>query len=165
MILDKDDVRALRKADSISFVMSDDGALVLCFLEDAWAGEIKTLSVADQKAFPKRADVTSARVREIGPGKHDGSGPMAYRNSIQYSQTWPTIAASLRTGDDIGLLFMGDHLTTPAMKKAGLHGDVLFIVVTRGKKQYTYQVLSSINPDNSNRMVKDRYDKVSVWDK
>ena len=154
MIIDKDDLRALRAADSISFIQTEEGPVIKCYKSTGFGDSIRILSVADQRVFSERAPMTDERARTIGEGEHTDKSSIKYVQSIKYDRTWPTVAASLRAGDDLQLLFEKDYYSYDSLLSAGFHADVLFLDVRRGKKVFTHYIGVDVARDGFNRMVK-----------
>lgn len=64
-----------------------------------------------------------------------------------------SILATLRAGDEIALEFSPDGHSNDYVRTAGLHADVLYLHVYRkGVSHATFELESSICPDNSARM-------------
>lgn len=62
------------------------------------------------------------------------------------------VVSMLRVGDEIAFEFCPDHHTNQYMERADLHGDILRLVVTRGKRRHYFEVDHSNCPDNTARM-------------
>lgn len=62
------------------------------------------------------------------------------------------VASTLRVGDDIAFQFCPDYHTNQNMEKAGLHGDVLRLIVTRKKRRLYFEIDHMTCPDNTARM-------------
>lgn len=169
--LSADDVRALRTADTVSFHYYDGRGYVQLTLDGGErTGEPRTLTVAEQRAFPQGVDRSAERRRTIdvttemhGYGA-DGwsswnaeSEPRAAAfemiNSAQYSDVWRTLVSLMRKGDRLTLAWVADN-NTDNYRAAGLHGDHLKVIIVRGETRLTFNLVTAVRPDNSARMIR-----------
>lgn len=67
--------------------------------------------------------------------------------------TWQTIAGFLVVGDELELLWLPDVESTPALIAAGLHCDILRIVLYREKYRFHYNIGVLIGKSNDMRMI------------
>lgn len=77
----------------------------------------------------------------------DGNGQNGWFHSA-----WEFPWASLRTGDTVRFYWFPDANRNEVLREAGLHADVLFVDITRGKSTHRYVAATQIAPDNSARM-------------
>jgi len=73
--------------------------------------------------------------------------------------TTETMRSFLKTGDEIYLDWGIDYHTNDYMKRANLHGDVLFLKIVRTSKagkqaRFTFKISSQVCENNSARMIK-----------
>jgi hypothetical protein len=68
---------------------------------------------------------------------------------------WRTIASLLKVGDVLTLEWSRDAASHETMRKLGLHGDRLRLLVVRGKARLWFELATSICPDNTARMIRD----------
>lgn len=169
-VLTADDVKALRRAETVVFRLRNGRYTIEAGI--GWMTEARTYTAAEQRIFPDLSTGSSERERVIetfGAIQPYGSGTYTARystgfamiNSAQFTQTWITIASLLRAGDVLSLRFLADAHTNDNLRKAGLHGDVLRLDVTRDQGHLVidgtvlaFDVISSTSPDNTARMVR-----------
>ena len=63
-----------------------------------------------------------------------------------------SVLSLLRVGDKVGFQFYPDAHSTQNTREAGLHGDVLRLLIERGKQRLCFEVATSMCPENSARM-------------
>ena len=73
-------------------------------------------------------------------------------SSAQYSEVWRTLASILRKGDRLTLQWVADN-NTDNIRKANLHSDHLQLSVQRGETRLTFNLITSVCPENSARMI------------
>lgn len=161
--LTADDVKALRKAEKVVFRLLHGVATI-----EAGIGKMlcdnRRYTDVERRLFPDRAYGSSDRERTVTVSGvatnwyadkpvHEGLTGFEMLHTAQHNATWQTIAGLLRAGDALHLHFDGDAHTNENLRKAGMHGDVLRLVVHRGETKMTFMVTSSAGPDNSARMV------------
>ena len=69
-----------------------------------------------------------------------------------FASAWEFPWETLRTGDVVSFYWYPDAHTSENLRAAGLHGDVLYVDITRGKRSARYVAGTSMCPDNSARM-------------
>jgi hypothetical protein len=151
LTIDRDDLNAIRKADSVVFRHYQGVATIECIKRDrdefgdkerrrdiVVAGSISHSSWN----YEDRESFSSACTSITSAGFHEG---------------WRTINAALRIGDSLKLEFRADEGTNGYVKDANLHADELWLRVERGegaKRNRLFFLLdSTICPSNSARMV------------
>jgi len=147
-ILTKKDIAALRKADGLSVSLREGTSTVR----------------ATKKNAPTDADPYATDVDHIIPApvflrnfKYNADDKSA--RCFSHMNFWrgqdahiEAVTALLRVGDDIGFEFYPDCHTNQYMEAAGLHGDVLRLIVTRGKRRLCIEIDHCHCPDNTARM-------------
>lgn len=173
--LTKDDITAIRRADSAVFRIHQ-GRATLELGVSKWADDRGHVvwNVADQTLFPEIPDFVSdgrerRRVIEVlgtltGSSDDtstrplsDGSSAFYMLHSAKYHHPWLTWAQMLvKPGDVVVLSFYADAHTNDYARHAGLHVDTLTVYLRRtGQKcPIAFSMGESITPDNSARMVK-----------
>lgn len=151
--LTADDVKALRKADTVSFHTNEDGTFIRASFKD----DVVTKTNAD--LFPVRNNRARERQIVIDHESYDAFYAFAMVHTAQYSRTFQSIARLLRKGDFIALRWGKDSNTNETLRKAGLHADQLDVVIYRGKAgtdPLVFTVETSVCPDNTARMIRNR---------
>lgn len=168
--LSADDVRALRTADTVSFHYYDGRGYIQLTIDGERSGTLRVLSVADQRAFPQRVDMSAERRRMIdvtteilGYGADGWTGwshetePRAAAfemvHAAQYSDVWTTLASLIRKGDRLTLKWTADN-NTDITRNAGLHSDHLQLIIVRGDARLTFNLVTAVRLDNSARMIR-----------
>lgn len=156
--------------------------------------DIKALRTADRVSFhhlhgdPHGSIVATKRVNNAGPfedrerdhrmtccvtfsgrfedSRVDRHNCDCFAMVYAYSEVWQTIAAFLRTGDEILLEWYADGQCNGYCEKAivqdgpgagmRLHADVLYLKVMRKGKRYSFYLDASICPNNTARMIRPR---------
>lgn len=167
--LSADDLRALRTADTVSFHYYDGRGYIQLTINDS-ANDARILSATEQRAFPQGVDMSAARRRiiDVSTDMHgygsDGwsswnasteprAAGFAMVSSAQYSEVWRTLASILRKGDRLTLQWVADN-NTDNIRSANLHSDHLKLSVQRGETRLTFNLMTSVCPDNSARMIR-----------
>jgi len=156
-ILTREQLRAIRKAQSISFhgnsLVGRDGKLYDEHTIRAGLDRSGSDTVVEIR-------VNGAFGRWDSFGHHTGKATgFAMIGSSQFSPTWRTIAGLLREGDEIHLSWLADHHSNGYVHAVGLHVDVLKLTIVRkspttGKKsEMHFEVEIGVSPDNSARMI------------
>lgn len=162
--LTTDDVKALRKAESVVFRLHKGRYTI-----EAGIGKMlcdnRPYTDVERRLFPDLATGSSDRERVLtvhgyidsyqGRRFTEDSKGFAMINSAHLVPTWQTVARLLRAGDEITLHFLGDAHTTLALEEVGMHGDVVRLNVHRADgSTMTFEVAHSTGPDNTARMVR-----------
>lgn len=168
-VLRGDDLKALRTADSIVFRMHKGVATIEAGLEGGWGEEPRIFTPTQQRTFPTTDTGSRERIRVVTvqgvitsydrdeTRRPTGDEGVAFEmiHSAQYSDVWQTVVSLLRVGDALTLHFVADGDTTDYLRKAGLHGDRLDLVVRRGEgRPMTFTLDSRVCPANTARMIK-----------
>lgn len=148
MALNRNQIRALRSADSVSF-----------YTDDARRTTITaTIKATESDPFEKRLDiVVESRFESFAPGS--GSKFVSAYASLLCADTsahWQSVASTIRDGDDVRLIWSADAATTQALRSAGFRGDVLRIEIARdgGEARFSFDLIVAVREDNTARMVK-----------
>lgn len=149
-VLDKDDVKAIRNADTICFRYANGTATVECIKKDRDEFGEKE----------RRRDITvlgtvfNGYDEDMGRARGQSfTSAFVHFGSAQYHEGWRTIAQMLRTGDQLRLEFRTDDATNGYVKDAKLHADLLYLRVERAGKRMFFLLDVSVCPDNTARMV------------
>ena len=155
--LTSDDVKALRQADQVSFHFHQDQGSI-----------VATKRVKNPGPFGERERRHEFNVSSSFSG-NKGSKPrqcFAMEHGASYSETWQTIAQSLKAGDEVTLHWSADGERTGYLEGAKvsqdntcaagmeLHADALYLQVRRGDKRLSFFLSVSICPDNTARMIR-----------
>lgn len=146
MALNRNQIRALRSADSVSFYTDNESRTTIT----------ATIKATESDPFEKRLDiVVESRFESFAPGSEFAS---AYASLLcaDTSAHWQSIASTIRDGDDVRLIWSADAATTQALRSAGFRGDVLRIEVARdgGEARFSFDLIVAVCEDNTARMVK-----------
>jgi hypothetical protein len=157
--LDRQDVAALRAADSVTFHTHKGRAFIKAHKRPAPGRDV--YSAREQRLYPV-TDGTE-RTREItadhsilgcesGWAELKDAAAFYMIGTAQFSATWPTIAELIRAGDQLQLVWTADN-NSQYITNAGLHADELALGITRGDRTMTLKIGYSVAPDNSARMI------------
>lgn len=163
--LSREDVAALRKADSVTFHRTKGEAYLRACLDRHIDDTTKALRALfpvfrDERNRDRRIEATD------GIGGYDGNRRWWVADDdvevrcfymlhhADMSTEWQTIAAQLRPGDTLRLRWLAGN-DNENLERAGMHRDELRLMVTdsRGKGR-AYLVAIEVGPDNSARMIK-----------
>jgi hypothetical protein len=125
--LTKEDVSYLRRADDV-YAINIEGQNFLRV--------VKRGTFGDAFSEDKRVDLPVP-----GNGKHG-----------YFTSAWEFPWRTLRAGDRVRLYWYPDANTNELLRQVGLHADVLFLDVARGKQENRYVAGTSVCADNSARM-------------
>ncbi len=151
--LDADDVKALRRANQISFHATRFDVAISAVINE------RSFTEVEQRVFNKTEwSARTERSREIMFS--DGGGAIGFEAfaMVYNSPAFKTFARSLRSGDRLTMVFRADAETTQSLAEAGFHGDDLHIEVDHadGRPQSTFFIESTIRQDGFARMVRVR---------
>jgi len=154
------DIRKLRTADRISFHRSPDSSGIGASKERAvprqgdnklWEHDVPVHSTV-KACYGSYKPVEGKELHEVAYCHH----MIWYGNNIH--EPWRTIAALLKTGDRLELVWTRDAGTNQYMEKSRLHGDRLQLVVHRGtgdkKKTLLFLIERQTCEDNTARMIR-----------
>lgn len=155
MNIDKDDLKALRNADTVCFRGSEDGFTIECIKKERDEfGEKER-----RRNIPVLGSIYNGWDRDGGRARGEVMrNAFAMFSSAQYTENWRTVVSLLRVGDELRLEFRTDEATNGYVKDANLHADELYLRVARTvgsspREQRMYFLLdTSITPSNSARM-------------
>jgi hypothetical protein len=150
--IDRDDLKALRTADSIVFRHTPEGSTIECIKRDRdeFGGLERRRDIAVEGTIFAGYDADGGRSR--GTKMNYG---FAHFGSAHYTEQWHTVVQLLRSGDSLRLEFRTDDATNGYVKEAGLHADELYLRVERAGKRMYFLLDVSICPSNSARMCKE----------
>jgi hypothetical protein len=158
-ILTREQLRAIRKAQSISFhgnsLVGRDGKLydehtIRAGLDRS--GNDTVVEIRVNGSFGR----WNHYGRRTDTGKCTG---FAMISASQHSPAWRTIAGLMREGDELHLSWLADYHNNGYVNAVGLHADVLKLTIVRkspttGKKsEMHFEVEMGVSPDNSARMI------------
>jgi hypothetical protein len=151
-MLSKTDIAAIRKADSLCIHLNarhPNGLVRLIKRKPYNAQPFET----DQEYVLANEHVTM----ETTSGRdalERGIAECFSLVSIYHSQGCPSssILKTLRAGDELTFSFYPDCHSQMYVARAGLHADCLYLHVRRNGKRHTFELESSICPENSARM-------------
>jgi hypothetical protein len=155
MPLTKDDIYAIRNADTLAIHLGHDH-------RDNGQGLVRFIKRKPYNAKPFDEDkeyvLTNCKVvmetyngqRALETGRAKCFGYV----SIYHDQRTPqsSILKTLKVDDEITFSFYPDAHSNEYVRKAGLHADALYLHVRRNGKRQTWELETSICPDNSARM-------------
>jgi hypothetical protein len=149
--LDRDDLAAIRKADSVCFRIHEGVATIECIKKDRD-------EFGDKE---RRRDVVVEGSISHASWSHEDretfTRAWTYFGSAQYTEQWRTCTQLLRIGDTLKIEFRGDHGTNGLCKDANLHADELYLRVERGegtnRKRLYFLLDAQVSLSNSARMV------------
>ncbi len=170
--LTRDDITALKVADSVTFHIGDHFSGIRAHLDDT--GRTRIYTRREQLLFAI-ADQYSGRAREIGAdqsamgyGGYTGGTNWAWPSSrvrgvecfhmehgSSYDVEWQSIVRLMRPGITLQLTWVADN-NNDLVRAAGLHVDELSIGWGEGAGKVRYQITRSVCADNSARMIKAR---------
>ena len=82
-----------------------------------------------------------------------------------FTSMWQYPWETLRVGDKVRLHWYPDAATNETMREVGLHGDTLYVDITRGKqKPARYVAAMSVTPDNTARMCRGATSRGREWE-
>lgn len=157
-IIDKVDLAALRKADAVCFdhnIQRYPGADRASFIRAIKRANVTTADPFAQDVTHSIEIESRAHVYGNDAGYVHGVELTGFSHigSAQYHARWQTIAALLRAGDDVKLVWIGNN-NSPILTDAGLFHDYLDIEVRRGKTTMVFRVDDSVCRNNSAKMLR-----------
>jgi len=151
-ILTKTDIAAFRKADQICIHLGErnpTGRVVLIKRKPYNAAPFETDQEYKLENCEVRLETTRGREALASGAARCFELVYLYHNQHTHAST---VIKSLRAGDEIAFCFAPDHFTNGYVADAGLHADALLLRVNRANKYLTFELETSIGPDNSARM-------------
>ena len=165
--LTRDDIKAMRKADSIHFHTHEGRSWIVVELENYGLNRIYT--AAEQRLFPDVRKYAADRGREI---------PVATQRLEDYSgrtgdysaftgwcpkEVWLTIVDALRVDDSLGFHWVASN-NSKNLTSVGYHHDQLRLVASGPdcKNNRTWIIADQVGPDNSARMVQRKWAPVTA---
>jgi hypothetical protein len=145
--LTKMDIAAIRKADLLSVSLNGTETRVTA---------IKEHRPTESDPFARDAEYRiEVSVESYSPSQSQKCFALLhlYRDMDCHPSA---ILSLLRVGDSIRFQFYPDAHTTENLKNAGIHGDVLRLIIERGKARLCFEIASSHCPDNSARMCREQ---------
>lgn len=159
-MLTREDMRAFRRADSVTFHSSWDGTHEIRLTLRKYGAD-RVYSASEQTLFP--ISEYNERTRSITPDSvdmfdHDGtSQSYSAFHSLIGSDRIMGLARALKAGQQISLKWIRNN-NSENINSVGYHCDNLELVVRdeNGKNRVSYLIGYSIGPDNSARMIRVR---------
>lgn len=170
------DLASLRTADYVVFQMHQGRCAIRAGLRGGYAPDgLRIYRAREQRIFPDTESYGNDRERTIpvefsmGGAGGDGESGWHYApertpsavafemiHAAQYARAWQTVAASLRVGDVVRLVWAADAGSNQATRAVGIHVDELSVTVERNGKRNaaTYVVETFAGPDSSARMIR-----------
>jgi hypothetical protein len=154
-IIDKTDLTALRKADSVCFdhnIRTTAGPERVSMIRAIKRAPYDTTDPFAQDVT-HAINVDSRAFSYDHPSDSDNLTAFEMLHSAQVTETWQTIVGLLRVGDDLKLVWAAGN-SNGYLEESNLHRDELRLEVTRNGKRLTFHVATSVCPNNSARMIK-----------
>lgn len=154
--LTRDDITALRKADTISFVLSPATSYIACSFNGADGKEQSRREINVEHHLATYDNEKGARkpLAEVAVCHY-------FMATSKNDELWQTIASVLRTGDCVSLLWLRSAMTNNYMREAGLFGDRLDLLVERKNnkpgsrtKRLRFTLATQCCQDNTARMIR-----------
>lgn len=151
-MLTKEDIAAIRRADDICIHLGARHPEGLVRLIKRKAYNAKPFET-DQEHVISGEHVTT----ESMPARdalERGTAEFFAMAGIYHNQHCPvsSVLKSLKVGDELTFSFYPDCHSNGYVAAAGLHADCLYLHVRRAGKRHTWDLISSICPNNSARM-------------
>jgi hypothetical protein len=170
--LTRDDIAALRCADTVSFHYNQRRGFIHADLDDH-AGDRRIFTARQQRLFPDTAILGRQRkvpvstrmsgydtaARGIAWTRDDAPQVSAFHliSSVRFNRVWQTIVGLLAVGDEIRLVWLADN-NTETLREANLHADELtLIAIRRGRREVrhlAFFIAHAVRLDNSARMIR-----------
>lgn len=153
-MLDKTQIAALRKANSVSFYATREGKSGISAVKERHS------TPAEPFAQDVRIEIACASRlvnydRETGIRANDeaytGFGMI---HTSHACEEWQTIASLLREKDVLTLEWQRGAWSSPALTDSGIIGDRLILRVQRGDKRLSFLADHYCGPNNTARMVR-----------
>lgn len=144
MILNTEQARALRNADSVCFDYDGDSTVGL--------GAIRAILLADDKIGAGEQTTTIPGVHSTLHAYDDSRGGFTCFDMImtaQFTPEWKTVAKRIKAGTDVRLHWVRGN-SSPVTDEAGLVVDYLNIVLNGDE----YRIGNYVGRDNTTRMVR-----------
>lgn len=142
--LTKDDLKALRTADSVTFSHGSDGR--------HYVRGIRRLTVDGFETEVRREIRVPSNIRSYDSDRKRSYGhAFEMINSAQYDDDWKTVVSLLRTGDELALLWYAGN-SNAYVSDANLRRDELRLIVNRGNRRLSFLIDVSVCADNTARM-------------
>lgn len=152
-MLTKDDIHAIRHADSVCVHLNTRNPKGLIRLIKRKPYNAKPFETDQEHVLPATAAMDNAwKHQELVESGAIQCFAMAWIFHSQQCHV-SSVLKTLRVGDELRFRFYPDAHTTQYGEELGLHGDVLYLDVYRdGKPHARWELESSMCPDNSARM-------------
>jgi hypothetical protein len=155
----RDDIRAMRMADSVHFHTYQGRSWIVAELQNYGLARIYT--VTEQRLFSEVQKYGAERSREIPVSTQrleDYSGRTGdYQAFAAWcpKEVWLTIVAALRPGDTLGFHWVASN-NSETMRAVGYHHDQLRLSASDPdrRKHRHWIIQDQVGPDNSARMVR-----------
>jgi hypothetical protein len=163
------DVQALQRADRVSFHYDNRQGYIHAGLTTWPFAEPRIYTATQQRLFPEADNVDRRRRIDVdasivGFDEHrlwherNLPGATAYHmiHTARLDEVWRSIAAFLRVGDTLTLLWRADN-ATDVLAAAGLHRDELRISVLRGSRRFEFLLDVSVTTSNARMITQTRH--------
>lgn len=150
-MLTKDDIAAIRRADDICVHLGTRHPQGLVRLIKRKAYDAKPFETDQEHVLTANVVMETMLGRDaLAAGKAECFA----MSGIYHDQGTPvsSILKTLRAGDELTFAFYPDGHCNGYVCAAGLHADMLYLHVRRAGKRRTWEITTSICPDNSARM-------------
>lgn len=166
MALTSGDVAALRTASGVVFQATREGHVIRAILDNGrYTGGPVIYTAREQTAFPETRAYDTGRERTIAcdarltayadDDVRRASGQFTafhYEQFAQSSPEWQSIAATIRVGDELTLLWVASN-NGEVTNRVGHVRDELRIAFGSGARARTFLVDVQVGPRNTARMV------------
>jgi len=153
------DLNCLRQADDACFYLNTEG--IPAYPEDeAGIKLVKRGAYDDPFSQDKYHFIPCKMYLDRVTGFKDATVGFEMIHAGKYNDNWQTIIGVMKPGDVITLEWRPDYHQNGYMQKAEpvLHGDALYLVVTRqlkrGQKRMSFLISAQCCPNNTARMIK-----------
>ncbi len=157
----RDDIRAMRMADSVHFHTYQGRSWIVAELRDYGLGRIYTAT--EQRLFTDTRRYAAERSRDIAVADQrleDYSGRNGeYQALASYcpKEVWLTIVAALRPGDKLGFHWVASN-NSESMREIDYHHDQLRLIASASdgdrRKHRHWIIADQFGPDDTARMVR-----------
>lgn len=153
------DIAAMRAADRLVVIFNPSNER----MRSTGVRLVKEARKSEKTPFPQEQEHTLDCQVSIR-GQYDAAGMNRLGAfamiGLYHNQSTPesSILRHLRAGDEIAFEFHPDMHTNGYVAAAGLHADVLLLMVDRGegknRKRFTFEIDSQISPNHESRMIR-----------
>lgn len=169
-MISKDDIAALKIAESVSFYYHEKQGTIVARLEKPFSDVNRIYTAREQRLFPETDESWRMRTILVDTSMYgytdDGSTNWSIANGDHPTATgyasitaprsaleWHTTVSMLKEGDILTLSWIADN-NSETIRQARLHVDRVSLYVKRGDKKLQFHLQTAITYDNSARMIK-----------